>query len=107
VIQTHSIPPKKASSKHYWILDGYMIMNKFDLDMPEEASCVVIRNHMINDVFEDDMAYFKNLTEFDLKDNHQIPMHKLRHLPSLEKLDLSFNKLEELTLYEEEDAQIQ
>lgn len=75
-----------------------MIMNKFDFEVPEEASSVTITNKNINDVFEDDMKYFTNLTELNLKDNYQIPMYKLRHLPVLKSLNLSFNQLENLMI---------
>lgn len=92
MLSKRSSPEKKKK----WILDGYMIMQKFQHDSPEEASCVRITKHMINDVFEEDMIHFTNLTELVLKDNLQIPMYKLRNLPALSKLDLSFNRIEDL-----------
>ena len=45
-----------------------MIMNKFDLDIPEQASWITIKSHNINDVFEDDMQYFTNLSELNLNE---------------------------------------
>ena len=75
-----------------------MIMNKFELDIPEQASWITITGHNINDVFEDDMRYFSNLSELNLSDNNQVPMYKLKHLPNLSKLNLSLNKFTNLIL---------
>lgn len=79
-------------------------MNKFDLDIPEQASSITIKNHMINDVFEEDMHFFKNLTELNLTDNYKVPMYKLENLPSLAKLNLCMNKLEHLQLVDPKET---
>ena len=60
-----------------------MIMNKFDLNIPEEASSIKITKHNINDVYEDDMPYFINLSELNLQDNYKVPMYKLGRLTGL------------------------
>jgi len=93
-----SNPQENSKRKKSWILDGFMIMNKFELDLPEQASSATITNHDINDIFEDDMKFFTNLTELNLKDNNKVPMYKLLSLPALEKLNLSFNKIHNLAI---------
>ncbi|CAI2378345.1 unnamed protein product [Moneuplotes crassus] len=114
---------KLPSVKKRWILDGFMIMNRFEFDTPEEATVVkiigdnfkttddkadllksgirqanVICSLVFNDVFVDDMKFFINLIHLDLKGNHQVPMHKLVDLIHLKHLDLSFNKLKKISI---------
>jgi Leucine-rich repeat (LRR) protein len=79
-----------------------MIMHKFDLEIPEQASAVILKNLKLGDVFEDDMKYFVNLTYLNLRDNQKIPMYKLRNLTNLVNLDLSFNKIEDLKILSSE-----
>lgn len=70
-------------------------MQKYKMKSPAEITFVKIRNNNLNDVYENDMPIFTNLSTLDLSDN-EIPLHKLRNVTNLQKLNLSFNKISEL-----------
>lgn len=44
----------------------------------------------INDVTEEDLEFFKNLTYLDISDN-RVNMHQLMNLVALQELDLQYN----------------
>ena len=89
---------KKKKKKRKLIMDGYMIMQKYKLSSPDQVTKIVIRNNNLYDVFEDDMPYFSNLSELDLTDN-EVPLWKLRNLRGIQKLNLSFNRMQILEIY--------
>ena len=47
----------------------------------------------INDVTEEDLEFFKNLTYLDISDN-RVHMHQLQNLTSLQELDLQYNQID-------------
>lgn len=51
----------------------------------------------INDVTEEDLNFFENLTYLDISDNN-VQMHQLMSLTALQELDLQYNSLNQLQL---------
>ena len=47
----------------------------------------------INDVTEEDLEFFKNLTFLDISDN-RVQLHQLANLVSLQELDLQYNTVD-------------
>lgn len=71
-----ALQAKKADKEKKLILDGYMIMKKYtDCKAPAEVTAIKIRKANLNDVFEEDMKYFSNLSSVDVQDN-EIPVWK-------------------------------
>lgn len=79
-----------------------MIMTKYKLNSPVEINYIKIRNNNLIDVFEEDMAYFTNVSTIDLQDN-EVPLYKLWNFKALQKLNLSFNNMRKLEIFCEED----
>lgn len=51
----------------------------------------------INDVTEEDLEFFKNLTYLDISDN-RVNMEQLMNLVALQELDLQYNSIDALQL---------
>ena len=51
----------------------------------------------INDVTEEDLEFFKNLTYLDISDN-RVQLHQLMNLVALQELDLQYNSIDQLQL---------
>ena len=49
----------------------------------------------INDVTEEDLEFFKNLTYLDISDN-RVQVHQLMNLVSLQELDMQYNTIDQL-----------
>lgn len=68
-------------------LDGFLLLYSCRVKLPHEAIRSKLASMNINDVTEEDLEFFKNLTYLDISDN-RVNMHQLMNLTALQELDL-------------------
>ncbi len=69
------------------VLDGFLLLYSCRVKLPHEAIRSKLASMNINDVTEEDLEFFKNLTYLDISDN-RVNMSQLLNLVSLQELDL-------------------
>ena len=77
------------------ILDGFLLLYSCRVKLPHEAIRSKLASMNINDVTEEDLEFFKNLTYLDISDN-RVQMHQLMNLVSLQELDMQYNTIDNL-----------
>lgn len=87
------------------ILDGYMIMKKYNFESPSQVTSINIQKNNLFNVFEEDMVHFSNVGNINLIDN-TVPLYKLRNFKSVVKINLSFNQMKELEVYPSQEMPI-
>ena len=75
------------------ILDGFLLLYSCRVKLPHEAIRSKLASMNINDVTEEDLEFFKNLTYLDISDN-RVQMHQLMNLVSLQELDMQYNTID-------------
>ena len=74
-------------------LDGFLLLYSCRVKLPHEAIRSKLAGMNINDVTEEDLEFFKNLTYLDISDN-RVHMHQLMNLSALQELDLQYNSID-------------
>ena len=64
------------------VLDGFLLLYSCRVKLPHEAIRSKLAGMNINDVTEEDLEFFKNLTYLDISDN-RVQMHQLMNLHAL------------------------
>ena len=75
------------------ILDGFLLLYSCRVKLPHEAIRSKLASMNINDVTEEDLEFFKNLTYLDISDN-RVQVHQLMNLVSLQELDMQYNTID-------------
>jgi Leucine-rich repeat (LRR) protein len=66
---------------------------------PNQAIRSKLANEQINEVREEDLMYFPNLTHLDISDNN-VKLSQLLNLINLEELDIQYNNINNIQLNE-------
>ena len=77
------------------VLDGFLLLYSCRVKLPHEAIRSKLASMNINDVTEEDLEFFKNLTYLDISDN-RVQMHQLMNLVSLQEIDMQYNTIDNL-----------
>mmetsp|Transcript_37165 Transcript_37165/g.48891 ORF Transcript_37165/g.48891 Transcript_37165/m.48891 type:complete len:80 (-) Transcript_37165:2342-2581(-) len=75
------------------VLDGFLLLYSCRVKLPHEAIRSKLAGMNINDVTEEDLEFFKNLTFLDISDN-RVNMHQLMNLAALQELDMQYNAID-------------
>lgn len=74
------------------VLDGLLLMFSCRVKNPNQAIRSKLANEQINEVREEDLMYFPNLTHLDISDNN-VKLSQLLNLVNLEELDIQYNNI--------------
>jgi hypothetical protein len=81
------------------ILDGFYLLEKSRIDIPDSISSVDVSGNNLGSVVEDDLQYFTSLLFLDASDN-QVPLSPFASLPKLQELRLTCNNITTISIEE-------
>lgn len=77
------------------VIDGFVLLDASNADLPEHARRIIISSHQYNSVQHDDLHFFENLEYLDVSEN-RLDVFDFMTLPKLKSLGLAYNHIQQI-----------
>ena len=88
-----ALPESHAAAADGAVLDGFLLVDKAGVELPEKAELVAVTSCDLSDVEVEDARFFTRLASADLSDNRLRELAPLAAFPVLKDLNLAANEL--------------